>query len=395
MLQTHSLRQGLKTLSVALTSVLAAGTVSCGKDVTVYGKVKNIVVPKGPNCDDASERLTWQWNQPDLTFSRSVDLLFVTDSSLSLVSERKKLARAISHFLRGLPKSADPRIAVMLGHGGKGKWSGRLFAHGSDPKVLDPSKMSEDQIVRQLEESLTCPKIEFASTNGEALFLSLQKSLRGERFNEIRSQGFFRDGAAISVVFVSDENEVCFDPRTIGLGKFPNYKPSWFDLEERALKKYCSGITPESTFAALREAFPGRKVSIGAIVHSDPAFVPECGEDSIGHGYLQLASKLSDSLVMDIRSGDFDQGLSRLASVSTSQLSLQTAFDLGSDRQVDERSILVRVDGNLVPWTYDSARQVVQIAGQDAGVARSQIDISACPVFEGDPPQPPPIALAE
>jgi hypothetical protein len=377
------MNQSTRWIALPLALIALGGSVSCGKEVTVFGKVRNIVVPKGPACDDASDRLTWRWNQPDLSFTRSVDLLFVTDTSLSLLPERKKLARAISHFLRGLPANSDARIAVMLGHGGKSKWSGRLFAHGSDPRVLDPRAMTEEQVVRQLEETLSSPKLEFASTNGEALFLSLQKSLSGERFNEIRSQGFFREGAAISVVFVSDENEVCFDTRKIGLQFPPDYKPSVFDLEERALKKYCSGISPESTFEALKNAFPGRKISIGAIVHQDPAFVGCFGEHSIGHGYLQLASKLSDNFVMDIRSGNFDQGLSRLASVSTSQLSLQTAFDLGNDTRIDGRSLIVRVDGRPVEWRFDQVHQVVQIAGSDAGGALSQIDVSACPMMDG------------
>ena len=75
------------------------GLAGCGKSIEVYGKVKNVIVPKGPNCQDESERLTWRWNQPTPTFSKSVDLLFVTDTSLSVVDERRALAKAIPGFL--------------------------------------------------------------------------------------------------------------------------------------------------------------------------------------------------------------------------------------------------------------------------------------------------------
>lgn len=384
--------------ALAFSLVSSTALASCGKDISIFEKTRDVLAPKGPSCNDQSDRFTWSWRQPEPTFSRAVDLLFVTDSSLSLLPERRKLARAISHFLRGLPENADPRIAVMLGHGGKSKWSGRLFSHGSDPRVLNPAVLGEEELVRALEENLTCPKVEWASTNGEALFLSLQKSLKGSRFNEIRSQGFFRDGAAISVVFVSDENEVCFDPRSIGKVTWPDFKDSLLGLEDRALSKYCKGISPESTLAALRDAFPGRKISVGTIVHSDPEFVCRWGEHSIGHGYLQLASLVPDSLVMDIRSGDFDQGLSRLASVSTSQLPLLTAFTLSGEARLDAESVLVYVDGREVPATFDAETRTVRIAGEDAGAALSRVDISACPWLEpgnpGDPTGPgiPPIS---
>ncbi len=383
----------LRTWAVSLISLAAFS--SCGKDISIFEKTRDTFSAKGPKCGDEVDRYAWSWQQPELSFSRAVDLLFVTDSSLSLLPERRKLARSISHFLRGLPENADPRIAVMLGHGGKSKWSGRLFSHGSDPRVLDPAVLGEDELVRALEENLTCPKMEWASTNGEALFLSLQKSLKGSRFNEIRSQGFFRDGAAISVVFVSDENEVCFDPRSIGKLGFPDFKDSLLGLEDRALAKYCQGISPESTLAALKDAFPGRKLSVGTIVHSDPEFVCRWGEHSIGHGYLQLASMVPESLVMDIRSGDFDQGLARLASVSTSQLPLMTSFTLTGDERIDEGSVLVYVDGVEVPASFDPETRTVRVAGEDAGGALSRIEVSACPWIEpGNPTDPgiPPIS---
>lgn len=371
-----------KPVLIAATALLALGATACGKSIEIYGKVKNITVPKGPNCQDESDRLTWRWNQPTPTFSRAVDLLFVTDTSLSLVSERRKLAKAIPAFLKGLPEGADPHIGVMLGHGGKGKWSGSLFSHGSDPKVLVPSELGEDRTAGLLEDSLGCPKTELAATNGEALLLSLKKSLSGERFARMKSDGFYRDGASLSLVFVSDENDVCYDPTADGFKGWPHFKDSFLWLENRARTKYCGGLTPDSVKAEIERALPGRKVSVGAVVHTDPAHVSKWGEDSIGHGFLEFASKYQDSIAVDIIGGDLDSALSRLASVSTSQLTLMTSFKLTSEQKIDGRSVLVRVDGNLVEGVFDEATQTVQIDGADAGFALSQVDISACPVFE-------------
>lgn len=366
------------------TLLVAAAATACGKRIEIYGKVKNITVPKGPNCQDESERLTWRWNQPNPTFSKAVDLLFVTDTSLSLMPERRKLAKAIPRFLKGLPEGADPHIGVMLGHGGKGKWSGSLFAHGSDPKVLVPSELGEDRTGSILEDALGCPTGELAATNGEALLLSLKKSLSGERFARMKSEGFYRDGASLSLVFVSDENDVCYDPTEHGFKGWPDFKDSFLGIENRARKKYCSGVTPELVKAEIESALPGRKISVGAIVHTDPAYVWKWGEDAIGHGFLEFASQYPDSIAVDIKGGDMDSSLSRLASVSTSQLTLMTSFKLNSGQKIDGRSVLVRVDGNLVEGVFDDATQTVQIDGSDAGFALSQVDISACPVFDNE-----------
>jgi hypothetical protein len=384
------MRSGVKVALSGLLIFSASILSSCGKQVESFGKLKLVESPKGPRCSDNSGRLTWQFRQPVPNYNKAVDLLFVTDTSLSLVPERGRLIRSIPHFLKGLPADADPRIAVMLGHGGKSKWSGRLFSRGSSPKVINPKAMSERDTEEALEHALACPPLELASTNGEALLLSLKKSLSDKRFSEIRGQGFFRDGAALSVVFVSDENDVCYDPREHGFTGFPDFKSSLFGLEDYAKRKYCGSLTPESLMSDLQATFPGRKISMGAIVHSDPAYVSHWGEDSIGHGFLELISKLPDSIPMDIRSGDFDQGLSRLASVSTIQLALMTSFSIKSDATLDPNSILVWVDGVAVPATFDADTQTVRIDGKDAGIALSQVDISACPAADWVPP---PIAM--
>lgn len=371
----------------------AAGLSSCGKQVELLGKVKNIQAPKGPRCGFDYERLNWQWNQPVPSYTKAVDLLFVTDTSLSLFSERHMLSRALPHFLAGLPADADTRVAVMLGHGGRGRWSGRLFSRSAETMVINPQQLGVKRATEILQDSLTCPPLEFASTNGEALMLSLSRSLKGSRFNEIRNQGFFRDGAALSVVFVSDENDVCFDPLEHGYKGYPDYKPSVLGLEERARRKYCNKLTPQSLLAELESAFPGRKISMGSVIHTDPAHVRKWGEDSIGHGFLQLMAMVPDGFSMDVKTGDFDAGLGRLATVSTSQLALMTSFPLVASVKLDPNSVMVWVDGVQVPSTFDEATGIVRIDGKDAGIARSQVDISACPMPDEIPP--PPVAMVE
>lgn len=381
----RSLRNSLLFFALATAT---AGLSSCGKQVEFLGKVKTIQAPKGPKCGFDYDRLTWQWIQPLPSDTKAVDLLFVTDTSLSLFSERHTLSRALPHFLAGLPADADTRVAVMLGHGGRGRWSGRLFSRRWEDRVINPQQLGIKRATEILEDSLACPPLELASTNGEALMLSLSKSLKGSRFNEIRSQGFFRDGAALSVVFVSDENDVCFDPTEHGYQSYPDYKPSVLGLEERARRKYCNNLTPRSLLAELESTFPGRKISMGSVIHTDPAHVRKWGEDAIGHGFLQLMAMVPDGFSMDVKTGDFDAGLGRLATVSTSQLSLLTSFQLVTSAKLDPNSVMVWVDGVPVASTFDEASSTVRIDGKDAGIARSQVDVSACPMPDDVPPPP-------
>jgi len=367
-------------------------SVSCGKDIRITGPLRQVDPPISAFCNEDTV-LRWSYSQPDAVVSRAVDLLFVADSSLSLMSERQQLARAIPSFLQQLPAEADTRIAVMLAHADS-KFTGSLFSHRGDPRVIDTRALSADAAERALSRNLSCPRLEFDAANGEMMMLSLQNSLEDKRFEKIRSQGFFRPDAALSVVFISDENDVCFDPIANGYSTFPDFNQSWFHLEERAYRRHClnsSGqlrVTAETVLDGLFQRFPGRKISLAGIVHTDPAHVRRFGEDSIGHGIIELVNKTADGVLMDIRTGDFSDALRRLGSVVSTQLQLMTTFSIRSGSALDENSIQVEVDGNRVSATYDSGRQVVTIRAQDAGSARSRISIAACPIVLEPAPQP-------
>src|SRR5205823_6261736 len=86
--------------------------------------VANIPAPDvGPSC--FNERFV----QPEAQVSRSIDILFVMDTSGSMSDNRAKLADGISSFVAELPAGVDYRVAVMLAHGSKSSWSGKLFKY--------------------------------------------------------------------------------------------------------------------------------------------------------------------------------------------------------------------------------------------------------------------------
>jgi hypothetical protein len=375
--------------STALLLATAILTSACGKDISVEGRFTQGdnddsdgtdpgTPPLPPGACGGDNLLKWAWTQPNASVSHAVDLLFVVDTSLSLFNDRMKLAHAVPRFLKELPPEADTRVAVMLAHGSS-KWNGKLYSRGRDPRVIDVTALSPKQSMDYLGHSLSCAEPEFDIANGELMMYSLQRSLGASKLAAIKNQGFYRDDAALSVVFVTDENDVCFDPRANGFPNFPDFNDSWFDLEDAAFKRYCAGITPESTLAALQSTFPGRAITLGGIVHTDPKHVKRFGEDAIGHGIIELVNSTTDGMLVDIRSNDFEDGLARLGSVVSTHLQLKTLFPIDGQIPFDPSSISVTVDGVAVPATYDSVTGTVQIQVIDAGGAGSSIEISACP----------------
>jgi hypothetical protein len=366
-----------------LTLLLAIASVSCGKSVRLsQTSIAEIEKACGPG-----NLVRWSFVQPEATRNSSVDLLLVVDSSTSLSEERARIASTLPSFLSALPEGADLRIGVMQGHGGTSSYTGKLYSPAGVPRVLDTAKISTAQIQSQLEKSLSTRVADPDDANGEALMFSLMRSLDADRIETIRSQGFYRESAALSVVFITDENDICYKPDDHGYTAFPDFVPSRNPTTEvKAYDKNCSGITPEGVVSRMETFKGGQVLSFGGIVHIDPARVPPLlspnaftfTEDAIGHGILELVQSSRNGLAWDITDTDFAEGLSKLGNIVTTQLTLQTLFHLAGAEGTNLQGIAVEVDGKIVPHSYDSGRTEIQLSAQAAGKARSTIEVAAC-----------------
>lgn len=355
---------------MALVSVLSA----CGKSVEVG------TLP-ARNAQECGEPARWSFTQPVAQPGGAVDLLFVVDTSGSLIPERDRLADTIPSFVSQLSPEVDFRIATMLGHGGKSPWSGKLFSARGEPRVLSSGAHSIERMRASLRKTLRSPALDSDVAGGEALFYSLLRGMGEEALSASRAQGFFRPEAALSVIFVSDENELCYPPESFGYTSFPDFVPSPGGYEAAAFRRYCGGISPESVARSLRAFQPERAISAATIVHSDPARVPAAGEDSLGHGYLELLDHLRESAVESLALGlsepSYSEGLARLGNVVSSQLKLQTVFQLTGARGMDPASLTVLVDGRNVPAQLDPEAETIRLLVQDAGREGSVIEVSA------------------
>ncbi len=381
--------------SFILVSFVLLSILGCGKNVELgsgEGSSPRTANPPGTppirvvpaDCASAQE-VRWRFVQPDPSISHAVDLLLVVDTSDSLEAERSRLASTLPTFIQHLPQDADTRIAVMLAHGGASSYSGRLYGATGVPRVLDPSLLSRSTMEADLQKTLAKPPGDKDEANGEAMMYSLMKSLDPSRLAEIQGQGFYRPDAALSVVFVTDENDVCYPPELFGYTTFPDYVPSASGIEARAYRKYCldsSGhakITPADTLARMSGFKSTQLLSWGAILHKDPAKVPAASassEDAIGHGILELLAGARDSISWEIADSSYADGMARLGDVTTRRLDLKTHFVLDGTGSLE--SVRAEVDGAPVDSGFDSSGRAVDIAPSDAGHAGSVVEVIAC-----------------
>lgn len=342
--------------------------------------------PISPSCA-AEDHLSWRFVQPQPTVNRSVDLLFVIDTSRSLDAERSRIASTLPIFVSQLPPQTDYRIGVMLAHGGSSYYSGRLYSASGTPRVLDSRTQSPASIQSNLTQTLSAPPQDIDSANGEVGMYSLLRSLRTDRLNEMRSQGFYRDGAALSVIFVTDENDVCFRPELNGFTQFPDFVPTLTaNTEVTAYTRYCLdsngtlAVTPERVLNGLRDLKSSQNLALGGIIHKDPASVPRGNgiEDAISHGILELVGSTLNGVTLELANSDYSTGLTELGSVVSSQLRLQNSFGLDGQSPIRPGTIAVHVDDRPVESEFDAVRRETRIRTQDAGAAGSIVEVTAC-----------------
>ena len=291
----------------------------CGKSVDLSA-LANALEPGGAgpsngNGTNSSAGVTSGAGGNPIANATSVDILFVVDTSCPMDVYDLQLAGLLPAFLRQLKPQSDFRFAVMLGHGGASPYSGRLFS-GDDsgpntPPVLSPAHLSLEDMEIGLEKRLIGPPKDLDEANGQALLYSLNRSLQPDRLAEIRSQGFYRNTAALAVIFMTNRSDLCYPPNLHGYSQFPDYVPLRGRDEKIAYLKYCVNpatrtptITPASLYTSLTALQGQNPLALGGIIHVDPKLVPDNHYDSIGHGVLELVELDLSHVLLDFSSTD-------------------------------------------------------------------------------------------
>lgn len=272
--------------------------------------VESIAGQCGPVALDAKENIE----------EAKLDVLFVVDTSASLrggkvrgkEGELAQIAGQMGAFVESFPSKTDIRIGVMLGHG-KTDWTGKLFKAGrADPAVLKVSDYGNDRarLARILKEKMQNIPNEGGGAQGEALMYSLYKSLNeGSMFQNIRKADFYREDAALAVIFVTDEQDVCFNYEgsgyqpVAGNKSYRNRKGELVNrdkVEDDFFNNTCKTAGPRNTlltpgivYSALKFRKPKEKVILFGIVYESQKSAPGPGredENEMGHGIIELVN---------------------------------------------------------------------------------------------------------
>lgn len=400
-----SVRQLMSTAVIAggLGAVLAGCELTSSELETIDGAFelgdRQVAAPPvAPSC--FNERFV----QPEGEITRKIDLLFVTDTSGSLDYERRAIADGIDAFVGALPAEVDYRIGVMGAHGSRSAHSGRLYKHGPDPHVLDSMQMGLSEIRSKLRTKLMGVPSDRHSDGGEMGLYAITRAMDHGPMTSSRAKGFFREDAALAVVFIADENDICASfPE--GVTPVPDPEggeasarardctrraPAWFEDGVQVSGAYDETITPESVLVKLRklqgwkDGKAGRPLLVAGIVYNRAETVPADGENELGYGYLDLI-RLANGVSVDLAEGHYNEGLSTIGSLATVKLNAVTEFTLARP-EIDPATIQVQVDGQAVEFTYLPEPNEVQLSY--AGGSRSVVDINYCLTSAQAPEEP-------
>jgi hypothetical protein len=291
-----------------------------------------------------------QYATPEEYITRKLDIAIVIDTSGSIVEERAAIADGFDYFLGQLPAEVDFQVAVILGHGDNSAHVGKLYQKGSEPVVLKSSELTIEQIKTHLRTKMQNPAGDNETDGGELGQYSLEKAL-GANLADNQAAGFFRSDAALAVVFVADEQDIC--------AKYPEGVVPVLDVnykEPAATAKYCQDaegnftVTPQTTLDAIAAVQGNNPYVTGGVIYINNETMPVGGENEIGYGYKETV-ELNGGILVDMANGDYSNGLANLGIMAITSIKPANDFNLKTSK-VDEATIEVLVNGQAVPFTY-------------------------------------------
>jgi hypothetical protein len=315
---------------------------------------------------------------------KKVDILFVMDHSGSMRDDWERVANNVRHMVKELPADLDINYSVLLANGAGLK--GKLFAGNGVPVVISSKTNSVNKVASYLQRTFTAgmqQKDDVAL--GEAPVLSLYHAVTTHaRANQ--KLGFFRPDAALSIIFMSDEQEVGFpfpDPQAPGL------PPRCDAATEDAIKREQydkKGINLDLAYNATKALKGDMPILTSAFVNITKEDLfrrnsknSKCLYDSLGYGYFELVDK-TKGVLFSIQQ-DKAEGLARCGKVLRERLALMKDFPLSKPAdKVDVETITAAVDGAKAVHTYKVASNSVHL--DFAGNYGSEIEIQHCEPVE-------------
>ncbi len=330
--------------------------------------------PKNP-CHCQKDCYEETFKQRDNPRVNKLDIIFVTDTSGSLDLERNAVADGISNFVGQLNSGMDFNIGVMLAHGSTSSHTGKLYktSTSGEPLVLKSSELAISQIKTHLRRKLTTVVSDDSTDGGEMGLYSTSQALKAGNKEAIINAGMFRADAALAIVYISDENDICAVYPS-GITPVPDSQ----NLEPGARVRDCEGISPEGVYAQLKTLKGSLPLAIGGVIYNNPATVPHIGvdENEVGYGYTNIIA-LANGVSVDMAANNIANDLASIGTNVNGNINYQTEFQLNSEN-IDPATIKVFVNGTQVAFTYDASTNKVKLNLSVVGIPNADIKVIYC-----------------
>ncbi|MBY0385575.1 hypothetical protein K2X05_10495 [bacterium] len=408
---TGGMTNGGTTTAGTTTGGMTSGGMTSGGTTTggtTTGGTTGGCTPFEPGCDhDNRYCITEKYQQPGAIITRKLDVWIITDSSSSMDAEREQLANGITNYISKMPAGTDVQFAVSLAHGPTSWFSGRLYKSDfKDPNekyVISSSQYNTSQIQYWLRRKLLYRQndygvrawddagnaipgqalrnlpTDFDADGGEAGLISTYEAIRPystspSRYESIQNlattnpgeRNFFRRDAALAIIYISDENDICYPDPTVA-------DPD--NLEMPYYNNYCSGMSAQKVLQRLQVVRESMPLYVSSIIYNRKSTIPAGLENGLGLGY-SLMSQLASGTIIDVAvSNSIPNGLSTIGGLTSTRLDLRYDFIL-KYLNVDASTIQAKVDGVQRSHSYSGTTNTVHLPF--AGGANSLVDIYYC-----------------
>ncbi len=349
-----------------------------------------VVVEPSPDTPQFSNCVTQIVQQPSSTETPyPLDLAIVMDTSSSMDTEVAPVTNGIKSYLEGLDPNVDTRVALFNADYEVGK-KGRMYSSGGIGPVLKlvpgavtnratgtyatPTDLAADFLALMLVETGKHSNTEFG-------LLSIYSALSNDYPSDLnilsqnQALGFFRSDAALAVITVGDEMDICARSDNGGNG---NLQLSTQRSEVSLFPTYCynanspqlPNITPANVLQRVEDAYVGRPFNISGIHY---LVAGQGGE--VGGGYLTLISSVGGSQI-DMAAESYTEALNQVATDFNRALEFTTEIQF-ADPGIESTSIEVVING--IPsdgFTYDAPSQTLHLT--DPGPPSARLEITYC-----------------
>ena len=294
----------------------------------------------------------------ETTTPSKLDILLVWDVSGSMADDIEDFGRAMDNFLSELDSKYDFRMGLLLGRGAMSShpddfddWTSRLLNNPDegDPHVLDSESMSMEDMRSYMRTKLEFAESLLYGTEGESLLFSFYHSFQGRFLTENQNYGFYREDAALSVIFLSDENDICSKYP----GHFSGHEFAKDEREDLMALQFCEGLTTDHILNVLQNFKDDQPVILSGLLR---------GNDN--PGYRQLIEDHGVGQLLTVENSNYDEVLPVVTETIKEEAPPGSVVEISLDHTpVIAEAIEVSLETSegkvAVPFYYDEVDNVV------------------------------------